>query len=67
LASFCAACGIGAVINFALAQLLVSSRLAWYAAGLAGMVVSSVWNFGVTAMFTWRRNRRMGGQVFGDN
>jgi dolichol-phosphate mannosyltransferase len=67
LASFCSACGIGAVINFALAQLLVSSRLAWYAAGLAGMVVSSVWNFGVTAMFTWRRNRRMGGLVFGDN
>jgi len=67
LASFCAACGVGAVINFGLAQLLVSSGLAWYAAGLAGMVVSSVWNFGVTAIFTWRHERRMAGQVCSDN
>jgi len=59
LVTFCAACGIGAVINFALAQLLVLAGLPWYAAGLAGIVVSSVWNFGVTAIFTWRRGRQV--------
>ena len=53
--SFLIACGIGAVINFGLAQLLLGSGFAWYVAGLAGMAVSSVWNFGMTAVFTWRR------------
>jgi glycosyltransferase involved in cell wall biosynthesis len=47
--------------------LLVSAHLAWYAAGFAGMVVSSVWNFGVTAMFTWCRARRMAGQACDDS
>jgi dolichol-phosphate mannosyltransferase len=58
LFSFSAACGVGAVINFGLAQLLLFSGLPWYLAGFAGMVVSSVWNFAVTAMFTWRWKRR---------
>ena len=48
---------LGAAINFALSQLLLGSGIPWYLAGFAGMVVSSVWNFGITAVFTWRRAR----------
>jgi dolichol-phosphate mannosyltransferase len=59
LLTFFAACSIGAVINFALAQLLTLAGLPWYTAGLGGIVVGSVWNFGVTAIFTWRRGRGM--------
>jgi len=59
LLSFCAACGAGALINFGLAQLLLSSGVPWYVAGFAGMVVSSVWNFGMTAILTWRQGRRV--------
>ncbi|HEV2198831.1 MAG TPA: glycosyltransferase family 2 protein [Bryobacteraceae bacterium] len=55
--SFFIACGIGAVVNFGLARLLLMSGSPWYFAGLAGMAVSSVWNFGMTAVFTWRRTQ----------
>ncbi len=63
LATFCAACAIGAVINFSLAQLLMLAGLPWYTAGIGGIVVGSVWNFGVTAIFTWRRGRGMAHQA----
>lgn len=55
LLSFTLACGIGAVANFGFARVLLTGGLPWYAAGFIGMAVSSVWNFGVTAIVTWRR------------
>lgn len=57
LATFYLACSIGGLINISFADFLLRSRIPWYAAGLAGMTVSSVWNFGVTRIFTWRRNQ----------
>jgi dolichol-phosphate mannosyltransferase len=57
LVTFYLACSIGVLINISFADFLLSSRIPWYAAGLAGMTVSSVWNFGVTRIFTWRRNQ----------
>jgi hypothetical protein len=29
----------------------------WYLAGIAGIAISSVWNYGVNTILTWRRLR----------
>lgn len=58
LMTFYAACTAGAFINVRVATFLVSNGAPWYAGGLLGMVLSSVWNYGVTAVFTWRLDRR---------
>jgi dolichol-phosphate mannosyltransferase len=52
--SFYLACTIGALANFAIAQMLFELRVPWALAGLSGAVVGSVWNYGVSATFTWR-------------
>ena len=57
LASFYLACSIGALTSLALAQFLYMSGIPWYLAGVLGTVVSSVWNYSVTSVFTWRRSR----------
>jgi dolichol-phosphate mannosyltransferase len=57
LLTFYAACSLGAAINVAFANLLIHQGVAWYLAGISGTVISSVWNYGVNAVLTWRRNR----------
>jgi dolichol-phosphate mannosyltransferase len=57
LVSFYAACSIGALANLALAKLLISAGFPWWIAGAGGMIIGSVWNYGVNAIFTWRRSR----------
>jgi dolichol-phosphate mannosyltransferase len=58
LLSFYGACSVGAFVNIRVAEFVLEGRGPWYLAGLAGLVVSSVWNYGVTAMFTWHQGRR---------
>ena len=58
LSSFYLACSVGAFVNLRVGQFVVEGGGPWYLAGLAGLVVSSVWNYGVTAMFTWHEGRR---------
>jgi dolichol-phosphate mannosyltransferase len=53
LISFYAACGIGALINIALADWLFAKSAPYWAAGLTGAVVAALWNFFTTASFTW--------------
>jgi dolichol-phosphate mannosyltransferase len=53
LVSFYVACGIGALINLALAEWLYLQSFAYWAAGLTGAVVAALWNFFTTASFTW--------------
>ena len=53
LASFYAACGIGAFINIALAEWLYWQDFHYWAAGAAGALIASLWNFFTTASFTW--------------
>ena len=59
LASFCMACSLGAAINLRLANGLESMGVRWSIAGLCGLVVGGVWNYGVTSFLTWRRTRRV--------
>jgi dolichol-phosphate mannosyltransferase len=55
LLTYYAACAVGAITNLSFAEFLLKAGLPWYFAGLLGMGVSSVWNYGVNAIFTWRR------------
>ncbi len=54
---FYAACSLGAMINIAFANMLIQQRISWYVAGVTGTGISSVWNYGVNAVLTWRRRR----------
>lgn len=55
LLSFYLACGLGALINVALASYLFDHGAHWAFAGLAGAAVGAVWNFSLSSFFTWRR------------
>ena len=61
LVVFYAACALGVLINLSFADRLVSAGLPWYIAGLSGVAISSVWNYGVNNIVTWRRARRFSG------
>ena len=57
LLTFYAACSLGAVINLAFSNMLIQQGIPWYVAGISGTGISSVWNYGVNAVLTWRRGR----------
>ena len=63
LVSFWLACSFGAWANVSFAHSLLNLGLPWYGAGLGGVVLSSVWNYSVSNLFTWKRlqPRREGG------
>jgi dolichol-phosphate mannosyltransferase len=50
------ACWIGAIANLSFAAFLLRAGLPWYVAGFIGLAVSSVWNYGINMIFTWRRD-----------
>jgi dolichol-phosphate mannosyltransferase len=56
LIRYFAACSLGAFINISFASALLGKHIPWYIAGLAGMAISSVWNYGVNTVLTWKRN-----------
>lgn len=58
LLSFYVACSVGAFVNVQVANFIASNGWPWYVAGLLGIILGSVWNFGVTAVFTWRQEKR---------
>jgi dolichol-phosphate mannosyltransferase len=55
---FCAACSVGGLCNYALAKVLRDSGIWWPLASISGLAVASVWNYGATAIVTWRPPRR---------
>jgi len=55
LFSFYLVCGIGAVANVGIATYVFRSDQSWWAAGLAGVLVGSVWNYAVSSVFTWKK------------
>jgi dolichol-phosphate mannosyltransferase len=59
LLSFYLACSIGVYINLRLAESAIRVGAPWYVAGLFGLTIGSVWNYGVTQLFTWRSIRRV--------
>jgi dolichol-phosphate mannosyltransferase len=57
LLTFYVACSLGALINVAFAEQLFRANFPWYLAGICGMAISSVWNYGVNTVVTWRREQ----------
>ena len=58
LASFFAACAVGALANIGVAQYLFSQRQGWFVSALAGVAVAAVWNYAVTANYTWKTSKK---------
>jgi dolichol-phosphate mannosyltransferase len=55
---FTSACTIGALTNVSMAELLAGRGVPAWIAAIAGLMISSVWNYGVNEVFTWRRRAR---------
>ncbi len=58
LASFCLACSFGAWANVLFARTLLQSGTRWFFAGIAGIILSSVWNYSVSNLFVWQTPAR---------
>ena len=54
---FVLACSFGAWANIIFARALLQSGVEWYLAGLAGIILGSVWNLSISSVFTWRTHR----------
>ena len=58
LFTFYVICGIGAAADVGVASILFHQQGAsWWLSGLAGVLVGSVWNYGMANVFTWRGSR----------
>jgi dolichol-phosphate mannosyltransferase len=54
--SFYLICGVGAVANVGIGAYVFHADQAWWVAGIAGVIVGSVWNYAVSSIFTWKRH-----------
>jgi len=57
LISFYAVCATGAIANVGVASFVFEREPSWWVAGLAGVAVGTVWNYVMTALFTWGAGR----------
>lgn len=55
--SFNLVCAFGAAANVGVADWLFTHRSYWALSALAGIAVSVVWNYVMSAFFTWKRKR----------
>lgn len=55
LVSFYVICSVGVVANVGIGQYLFNAHQAWWVAGIAGIIIGSVWNYAVSSIFTWTR------------
>ncbi|MGN6058862.1 MAG: glycosyltransferase family 2 protein [Sphingomicrobium sp.] len=53
LGSFALICGFGALANVGVAAWLFGHQVGWPLAAVAGIAASAVWNYGVSARYTW--------------
>ncbi|PQJ95483.1 glycosyltransferase [Chromatium okenii] len=53
--SFVLVCGLGALANVGIANALFQQgNSGWFFSALAGILVGAVWNYAVTAVYTWK-------------
>jgi dolichol-phosphate mannosyltransferase len=57
-AAFALGCSLGALANIDVASWLYKSNQTWWLAGLAGALLSVVWNYAVSTNLIWRRRHR---------
>lgn len=53
--SFVVACSVGAFANVGVASYLFQADSFWVLSALSGILVGAVWNYAVTAVYTWRK------------
>ena len=53
LASFALVCAVGAIGNVGVASYLFANNTQWALAAVAGILISAVWNFAATRVYTW--------------
>jgi dolichol-phosphate mannosyltransferase len=53
--SFTLVCSVGAVANVGVADYLFQAQWQWAISALAGILVGTVWNYVITAFYTWRQ------------
>jgi dolichol-phosphate mannosyltransferase len=58
LVSFMLTCSFGALANVGIASFLFKRHTFWVLSALAGIVVGTVWNYAMTATYTWKKNSR---------
>ena len=51
---FMLVCGLGAIANIGIAQVLYESNTTWSIAGAIGAMIGVVWNYAVSATLVWR-------------
>lgn len=54
---FCAVCTIGSLANIGIASLVLSGSNSWPLAGIAGAMMSAVFNFGAATQLVWSQRR----------
>jgi dolichol-phosphate mannosyltransferase len=52
--SFVLACSVGAIANIGIADYLFHKDSFWVSSAIAGVLVGAVWNYAVTAVYTWK-------------
>ncbi len=52
---FYAVCSLGALANVGVGTWIYGYNHVWWAAGLAGVIMGSVWNYALSSVFVWRR------------
>jgi dolichol-phosphate mannosyltransferase len=57
-AAFAIGCSLGALANIDVASWLYKSNQTWWLSGLAGALLSVVWNYGVSTNLVWRNRHR---------
>jgi hypothetical protein len=57
---FYGVCGLGAFAEIRVAVYLFGLGVAWWGAGLIGMIIGAVWNFSVSSIIVWHREHRGG-------
>jgi dolichol-phosphate mannosyltransferase len=56
LASFAAISSVGAIANVGVGSFVFSIDDIWWQAGIAGALISSIWNYAASSYLTWRKN-----------
>ena len=56
-AQFAVLCSVGALANIDIASSLFARERVWWAAGLAGALISVVWNYAASSTIVWRKRR----------
>jgi dolichol-phosphate mannosyltransferase len=56
--SFMVICGVGAFANVTIASYLFRNHTDWVLSALCGILVSAVWSYSITSMYTWKAPQR---------